>query len=635
MTSRSCLSLCAVLAAALAGDVEVHAATQAKGSVQPPAPGPLAEQPDPALYPRTLSEIKGILAALTPPRNHWENLRESFLTRLKAQRYICGIPYENLKWSGQLEECVRLGVDAFCMNNEASHGPKKPAQMSDEDFKKAQHGAGGNIFAGLTDPVACVDGWMYDSAFGEFNAVGHRRWCIHPGMVEAAFATKGPFALMQFNCSGPAPDWDYVAFPARGYMPMELNYMGAATAWSCSLNMGKYQCPQKDLAKVTVQPLNEKLENLGEPYPLDCLTVECQGFGSGPAIVFRPVGGFTADGFKMKHDARCRVTITGLQDKSNKPAQIQYVVHFVDLKKVPDSPESRRIVSEHLRKRLDTIQAGADKVERWEALTAFSAGELLAAADPALAKEAQESVAQLLKDAVVRKEYDAALKHTAVAEMEQKAAKQRSKNKKREDLIAVAAAYRDVARFFKDTRAGRKSAADFERLSKDLGFAAPPVAAAAPEPVAAATAAATAPAPSSTVPQPGVAPGKAAVSTAVLEQWQARLVKKLDALVKSGAKLRLYQGGQPNGEVRGANDTTLTVRIQGNDLPMPWKQLPLEDRAALAKEMVKDDDVEALVIAAVFQLADGNAGAAEDLFGKAAVKDAGAVKDAKAALASP
>ncbi|MCY3017580.1 MAG: hypothetical protein NTW87_00915 [Planctomycetota bacterium] len=635
MTAHPCRRWCIVLAMALAAGASVHAATPAKGSVPPPAPSPLVEQPDPALYPRTLSEIKGMLAALTPPRNHWEHVQESFLTRLKAQRYICGIPYENLKWSNQLEECVRLGVEAFCMNNEASHGPKKPAQMSDEDFKKAQHGAGGNIFAGLTDPVACVDGWMYDSAFGEFNAVGHRRWCIHPGMIEAAFATKGPFALMQFNCSGPARDWDYVAFPARGYMPMELNYMGAATAWSCSLNMGKYQCPQKDLVKVTVQPLNEKLEGLGEPYPLDCLTVECQGFGSGPAIVFRPVGGFTSDGFKMKHDARCRVTITGLQDKSNKPAQIQYVVHFVDLKKVSDSPESRRIVSDHLRKRLDAIQAGSDKVEKWEALTAFSSGEMLTSADPSLAKEAQEGIAQLLKDPVVRKEYEAALKHDAVTEMEQKAGKQKNKNRKREELIAVAAAYRDVATFSKGTRAGKKSAADFERLSKDLGLSTPSVAAATPEPAAPAPAAATAPPSRSTAPQPVLAPAKATVAPAVLDQWQARLVKKLDALARNGTKLRLHKAGQENGEIRGANDTTLTVRIQGNDLPMPWKQLSLADRAALAKETVKDDDVEALLIAAVFQLADGNAGTAEDLFGKAAVKDAGAVKDAKATLASP
>jgi len=42
----------------------------------------------------------------------------------------------------------------------------------------------------------------------------------------------------------------------------------------------------------------------------------------------------------MKHDVRCMVTITGLQDKANKPAEIKYLVHFVDLKKVPIRPRA-------------------------------------------------------------------------------------------------------------------------------------------------------------------------------------------------------------------------------------------------------------------------------------------------------
>jgi hypothetical protein len=291
--------------------------------------------------------------------------------------------------------------------------------------------------------------------------------------------------------------------------------------------------------------------------------------------------------------------------------------------------ERQRVITAALRKQLDVLNAIADKTDRWESMTAFLAGEQLGIADPALAKEARDGVAELLKDPAIRKEQDAAQRYLMIADLERKSG--RSKNKRSE----VAAAYRDLATYFKDTRAGRKAGADFERLNKDLGL--PPLAvvptaqpATAPPPGTA-----TPPAPKQTAPGlPPVAP-RLAVSPAALEQWQARLVKKLDALAKSGAELRLYQGGRPNGEVRGANDTTLTVRIQGNDLPMPWKQLSLKDRAALAKEAVKDDDVESMLIAAVFQVADGNAGAAEDLFGKAAIKDAGAVKNAKATLAPP
>lgn len=423
--------------------------------------------PDPAWYPRTLDEIKGVLTTLAVPGNS-TNIQELYLQRLKSYRFICGVPYEDLKWKKDLEECVRLGVEAFVMNNEASHGPKKPAQMSEEDFAKARHGACGNLFGGLTHPRACVDGWMYDSAFGSFNAVGHRRWCLNPAMVGTAFASKGPYALMQFDADRKSiPDWDYVAFPARGYMPMELNYMGGATAWSCSLNMAKYEAPNKDLVKVTVQPVNEKLIPAGEPWPLDCLTIECQGFGSGPAVVFRPEGGFSDKGFKMKHNTRCRVTIDGLQTRSpQQPARIQYLVHFVDLNTVPDSPEGRRIVAAALRKQLDEINTVTNRVDKWESLTTFVAGELPGSVDASLAKECHDGITELLKDPAVRKEHEAALKYQAVVDMEQKAANSKTKNKKKNNLAAVASAYRDISNQFKDTRAGRKAAADYERLKK-------------------------------------------------------------------------------------------------------------------------------------------------------------------------
>jgi hypothetical protein len=74
------------------------------------------------------------------------------------------------------------------------------------------------------------------------------------------------------------------------------------------------------------------------------------------------------------------------------------------------------------------------------------------------------------------------------------------------------------------------------------------------------------------------------------------------------------------------------VNMQGNDLPMPWKQLSLGSRAALAKAAAKEDDVEALVIAAVLQLASGDKNEADELFAKAALKDSAAVNTAKAGL---
>jgi len=126
-----------------------------------------------------------------------------------------------------------------------------------------------------------------------------------------------------------------------------------------------------------------------------------------------------------------------------------------------------------------------------------------------------------------------------------------------------------------------------------------------------------------------------AVSPTVLEQWQLRFVKKLDSLAKGGAKVKLPMAGGESYVVSGANEKSLIVSVQGNNLPMPWKQLSNDARAVLAKEAAKDGDVEALLIGAVFQLASGDAVGAEELFAKAAVKDAEAVKALKAELARP
>jgi hypothetical protein len=115
-------------------------------------------------------------------------------------------------------------------------------------------------------------------------------------------------------------------------------------------------------------------------------------------------------------------------------------------------------------------------------------------------------------------------------------------------------------------------------------------------------------------------------------QWQGRFVKKLDALGKAGRKLKLDLGDQQEYLVHGANETTLIVSAQGNDLPMPWRMLSPGCRAALAKDAATEDDVEALLIAAVLHLAVGRSEEAEMLFAKAAVKDADAVKVAKAEL---
>lgn len=60
----------------------------------------------------------------------------------------------------------------------------------------------------------------------------------------------------------------------------------------------------------------------------------------------------------------------------------------------------------------------------------------------------------------MRKEHDAAQNYQRAAALERAAGRDR--------IRRAAAAYRDLANAFKETRAGKKAAADFERLRKEF-----------------------------------------------------------------------------------------------------------------------------------------------------------------------
>lgn len=126
-----------------------------------------------------------------------------------------------------------------------------------------------------------------------------------------------------------------------------------------------------------------------------------------------------------------------------------------------------------------------------------------------------------------------------------------------------------------------------------------------------------------------------AVTPETLDQWQKRFVKNLDSQAKKGLKVKLLLSSGESYSVSGADEKSLVVQVQGNTLPMPWRQLSTEMRAVLAKDAAANGELEALLIAAVYQLAAGDRIVAEELFAKASAIDAGAVKTVKSELDRP
>jgi hypothetical protein len=291
----------------------------------------LAAEPDPELYPRPASEIKLALAKLAPDRA--ADVPKTYIQRLKQYRYLCGVPYEDLQWDAEMADLAQHAALLCSKLGHLTHTPRHPPGMSDPEYELGKKGAGqSNLFMGVTEPVACVDGWMSDSDPSNVSRVGHRRWCLNPTMLKTGFGAEGQFSAMYvFDQSRKdVPDWDFVAYPARGYMPIE--FFGEHSAWSVSLNMDKFEKSGRNRPEVTIKAANDKLAPEGEPLKLDFCIVELGGFGSGPAVIFRPKA------LVLKHDARYIVEIKGLKRKTGEATPLRYLVHFVSLPSIADGP---------------------------------------------------------------------------------------------------------------------------------------------------------------------------------------------------------------------------------------------------------------------------------------------------------
>ncbi len=413
-----------------------------------------AQETAPKTAARTPGEIKAMVQLLAPRKG--ASMQEVYLARVRQYRYLCGVPFESLAFDPKQGELAHAGASICARLNKLTHNPERPAGMSDAEYQLGKDGAGQcNLFAGLVEPAACVDGWMDDSDPSNIDRVGHRRWILNPSMGKSAFGTVGNYAAMYaFDGSNKkVPDWDLVTYPARGVMPVQ--FFGARHAWSISPNPKKYVIPAQSELKVTIHAADAKQAPLGEPLKLDYFHLDTGGFGSGPAVIFRP------QAFAPGTEGAYVVTLTGLKS-GGEAAQIRYVVNFTSLQRIPDGPEGAATYSRYYQNRFETIQALPEKLDQVEALGDFLEADFLRQADPKIRTGAQKALAELIKEPELKREHDAAQRHKLLLGMEQKAGK--SKNQ----LVPVVLAYRDMARVYKETRAGARAAADFERLKEQL-----------------------------------------------------------------------------------------------------------------------------------------------------------------------
>jgi len=289
-------------------------------------------------YPKSLDSIKKALAkirtmklagndAAPKKRDPLAADRTGALRRLMAYRFLADVPYENLALDDGYNGLALAAADICNRMGRLDHYPKKNPGMPEALFKKAVKGCAGSNLAMSGRGISAarsIDRWMDDSDKKNIDRVGHRRWCLDPKMEKTGFGAKGTAAAMwvkdRMTRKGKrAPDYDFVCFPVRGYMP--INYFAPHYAWNVSLNPRKYARAAKGSVTVKVYPLDRKFAKK-KPLDLNYFTVSTMGAGIPNCVIFRP------GKLVIKAGARYRVEVTGLKTKKGAAATVEYLVEF-------------------------------------------------------------------------------------------------------------------------------------------------------------------------------------------------------------------------------------------------------------------------------------------------------------------
>lgn len=289
----------------------------------------VAEDDAPATAKRTPAEIRKTLGAIEPPGKRigrsQDAIREAALRRLKAYRYLAGVPYKHLTLDDELNDYAKAAAMLCRKLGRLEHNPKTNPGLSMELFEKARKGARNCSLATMSRRhtlAGTIDRYMEDSDARNIRHLGHRRWCLNPTMGKTGFGwVTGYAAMWTMDTSHKAPEYDYVPYPPAGLMPVA--YFSVDHAWNVSLNPRKYKAPGAKV-KVAVYSADARAKT-----PLELRDLYTSSFPSGIryCVIFRPTAKSLAGKRKLA------VVITGLETRAGKPATIEYTVEFVKLRK--------------------------------------------------------------------------------------------------------------------------------------------------------------------------------------------------------------------------------------------------------------------------------------------------------------
>lgn len=274
--------------------------------------------------------------------------------RLTMLRRLAGLPAVEL--DATLNQQAQYGA-VLLAASEFSHTPAQPADMSDDFYQKGYaatstsniHYTGTSGKSISTDSYVLAkstDGFMDDSDMYNIDRVGHRRWQLNPTMKKVGFGlavgqsgswTNQYVAEQVMDTSGPAVDYDFISWPASGNFPNDLSGFNRNTAWSVTLNPGKYATPSAGAVSVKLTRLADgkvwtfdRSESYTAADSGKYFNVSTSGSGVANCIIFRP------DGI-TKYEGTYVVEVNGLTNSARQSATLRYGVIFFDSNDPDDS----------------------------------------------------------------------------------------------------------------------------------------------------------------------------------------------------------------------------------------------------------------------------------------------------------
>lgn len=254
-----------------------------------------------------------------------ENDNIAGLTKLREYRYLCGLPYEDLQIN---KSYIAHNLDAVLILkklNGLTHQPINPG-LPENTY---QSGYKGTMCSNLTwsNYGMCaslsVDIYMDDSEQVNLEFLGHRRWCLNPQMQATGFALDGCFSAMwtQNIDREKITSFDYICFPAKGFMPN--SHFKNINAWSVTLNPNLYRLPEKESVTINISSVKNSIKN---ELKISYQNIDKNFIGINNCIIFKPENISTAQ------KSRYFVSIKGLKDIQGKDTKIEYFMEFFNYK---------------------------------------------------------------------------------------------------------------------------------------------------------------------------------------------------------------------------------------------------------------------------------------------------------------